>query len=197
MPALTILLCSDGKPCSDFDEFGHCVNCCECKQCIAILQAKEDEEKHDWWVSADGYITLLTLTEGEARLAEANWQEWGGLDEFRDERHNNHICTGLFCSSTCPKDFWVAQDGLVKLVTCTEEEIRDQEWEEWGGLYDDGFTDERVRTEENTELYVCCVGCGETVCWLFEEPDHKDDRGEAVCADCIGACGCKECVKNL
>ena len=42
----------------------------------------------------------------------------------------------------------------------------------------DGYEDE----DEHHD--VCCVGCGEFVCYKEEEPDHKDERDEAICEDC-------------
>ena len=42
------------------------------------------------------------------------------------------------------------------------------------------------KKEEEEEEDVCCVGCGEYVCKFNEEPNHKDDRDEAVCDECCG-----------
>ena len=32
---------------------------------------------------------------------------------------------------------------------------------------------------------VHCVGCDEFVCQSYEEPDHKDAKGEALCNECF------------
>ena len=40
------------------------------------------------------------------------------------------------------------------------------------------------KEEEEEEDDVCCVGCGEFVCKYEDEPDHKDERDEAICDDC-------------
>jgi len=42
--------------------------------------------------------------------------------------------------------------------------------------------DSQTKKEEEEE--VCCVGCGDRVCGFHEEPDHKNDRDEALCNDC-------------
>ena len=44
-----------------------------------------------------------------------------------------------------------------------------------------------VKSVEEEEEDVCCVGCGEYVCKFNEEPNHKDDRDEAVCDECVGS----------
>jgi hypothetical protein len=49
------------------------------------------------------------------------------------------------------------------------------------------YTEFEKRKEEED---VCCVGCGDRVCGFHEEPDHKDDRDEAVCNDCY------ECIEE-
>ena len=50
------------------------------------------------------------------------------------------------------------------------------------------FSDAYDKQEEEED--VCCVGCGDRVCGFHEEPDHKDDRDEAVCNDCY------ECIEE-
>jgi len=46
--------------------------------------------------------------------------------------------------------------------------------------------EDRLREDSVEEEYVCCVGCGMSVCKFEEEPPHKDDRDEAVCVECYG-----------
>ena len=46
--------------------------------------------------------------------------------------------------------------------------------------------EDRLREDAVEEEYVCCVGCGMSVCKFEEEPPHKDDRDEAVCVECYG-----------
>ena len=40
----TCSMSNDDKPCQ-FDEFGHCVHCCECKACLKILEDNGFEEE--------------------------------------------------------------------------------------------------------------------------------------------------------
>jgi hypothetical protein len=38
--------CWEGKVC-ELDEFGHCVVCCDCKECIKLLREVEDLEENE------------------------------------------------------------------------------------------------------------------------------------------------------
>tara|TARA_R110002020_G_scaffold370266_1_gene581967 strand:+ start:191 stop:631 length:441 start_codon:yes stop_codon:yes gene_type:complete len=42
-----------------------------------------------------------------------------------------------------------------------------------------------LKCVEVVEEDVCCVGCGEFICKFNEEPNHKNDRDEAVCELCV------------
>ena len=62
--------------------------------------------------------------------------------------------------------------------------------------------EDRLREDAVEEEYVCCVGCGMSVCKFEEEPPHKDDRDEALCVECYGFhCEeedtCKSCNESV
>tara|TARA_R110000772_G_scaffold114329_2_gene218713 strand:- start:113 stop:862 length:750 start_codon:yes stop_codon:yes gene_type:complete len=50
-------------------------------------------------------------------------------------------------------------------------------------------------SDDEEEDDVCCVGCGEFVCKYEDEPDHKDERDEAICDECYFESGEFVCTK--
>ena len=59
----------------------------------------------------------------------------------------------------------------------------------WGMAVDMDYDDDTgfhtcCKQEPTDEDEVCCVACNDFVCYMNEEPPHKDNRDEAVCRAC-------------